>query len=67
MNCLKLDILRHTFHIYCPPNRNKVQNDSVAPCGRFVGRAPDIDEGDGRVEPIEDDEGHRGVAQEGPQ
>ena len=34
--------------------------------GRFVGRAPDIDEGDGGVEPVEDDEGHRGVAQEGP-
>ena len=38
----------------------------MGPCGRFVGRAPDIDEGDGRVEPIEDDEGHRGVAQKGP-
>ena len=36
-------------------------------CGRLVGRAPDVDEGDGGVEPVEDDEGHRRVAQEGPQ
>ena len=41
--------------------------DSVGHCGRFVGRAPDVDEGDGGVEPVEDDEGHRRVAQEGPQ
>ena len=36
-------------------------------CGRLVGRAPDVDEGDGGVEPVKDDEGHRRVAQEGPQ
>ena len=47
----------------------KLDRNAYSVSGRsgFLSRAPDVDEGDGGVEPVEDDEGHRRVAQEGPQ
>ena len=40
---------------------------SVSGRGGFVSRAPDVDEGDGGVKPVVDDERHRRVAEKRPQ